>query len=141
MLYGIIPENLAGFVHSSYSEFNPFGVHNLQTQSSLCMGAEEYHPFLVKCFQWETKHRKQTSVKSHFNNFHCTNIQEWSSLIYQLNVQWNIYHEIQCAYNYMHDKNTITFFYVIILKEQTMHYSYKCNIQQESRLILYRLCH
>ena len=32
----------------------------------------------------------------------------------------------------MHDKNTIVFFFVIILKEQTMRYSYKGNIQQES---------
>ena len=34
----------------------------------------------------------------------------------------------------MHDKNTIVFFFVIILKEQTMRYSYKGNIQQESWL-------
>ena len=47
MLYGIIPENLAGFVHSSYSEFNPFGVHNLQTQPSLTVyGSRRISPIL-----------------------------------------------------------------------------------------------
>ena len=30
---------------------------------------------------WGSKHGKQTSVKPHFNNWHCTNIQEWSNLI------------------------------------------------------------